>query len=58
MVEPDEAGEVFEEGASVILVRQAGARYFAIRNELASLRDVSVPNISEPGEPRWANSPH
>ena len=42
MVEPDEAAEVFAEGASVILVRHAGARYFAIANTSLSLRDAAV----------------
>jgi len=40
MIEPDDAGEVFEEGAEVIIVRHAGARFFAIRNASASLRDL------------------
>jgi hypothetical protein len=40
MVEPDDAGEVFEEGSEVIIVRRGGARFFAIRNASASLRDL------------------
>jgi hypothetical protein len=39
MVEPDYAGDTFAEGASVLLVRNAGARYFAIINTSASLLD-------------------
>lgn len=39
MVEPDNAGDAFAEGASVLLVRNAGARYFAITNTSASLLD-------------------
>lgn len=42
MVEPDEAGDVFPQGSSVLLVRHAGARYFAIHNTSASLRDAAV----------------
>ena len=41
MVEPDD-DESFEQGASVLLVRQAGAKYFAIRNTSISLRDAIV----------------
>lgn len=37
MVEPDNAGEVFEQGSSVLLVRRAGARFYAIHNPSASL---------------------
>jgi hypothetical protein len=37
MVEPDDEGEVFEQGASVIIVRNAGARFLAIRNESEAL---------------------
>lgn len=40
MIEPDDAGEVFEEGSEVIIVRHAGARFFAIQNTSASLRDL------------------
>ena len=40
MIEPDDAGEVFEEGSQVIIVRHAGARFFAIQNTSASLRDL------------------
>lgn len=40
MIEPDDAGEVFEEGSQVIIVRQAGGRFFAIQNTSASLRDL------------------
>ncbi|MBI1684696.1 YqiJ family protein [Caulobacter hibisci] len=39
MVEPDEDGEVFEQGTSVIIVRNAGARFLAIRNESDALRE-------------------
>ena len=39
MVEPDNAGDAFAEGTSVLLVRNAGARYFAITNTSASLLD-------------------
>ncbi|WP_374512825.1 YqiJ family protein [Brevundimonas sp.] len=42
MVEPDNAADVFAEGVSVLLVRHAGARYFAIHNTSASLRDAAV----------------
>jgi hypothetical protein len=42
MVEPDNAGDVFPQGSSVLLVRHAGARYFAIHNTSASLRDAAV----------------
>lgn len=42
MVEPDNAADVFAEGISVLLVRHAGARYFAIHNTSASLRDAAV----------------
>jgi len=37
MVEPDEDGQVFEQGTSVIIVRNAGARFLAIRNESEAL---------------------
>jgi hypothetical protein len=37
MVEPDDEGEVFEQGTSVIIVRNAGARFLAIRNESEAL---------------------
>lgn len=40
MIEPDDAGEVFEQGSEVIIVRHAGARFFAIQNTSASLRDL------------------
>jgi hypothetical protein len=40
MIEPDDAGEVFEEGSQVIIVRHAGARFFAIQNVSTSLRDL------------------
>lgn len=40
MIEPDDAGEIFEEGSQVIIVRHAGARFFAIQNTSASLRDL------------------
>lgn len=42
MVEPDNAADVFAEGSSVLLVRHAGAKYFAIHNTSASLRDAAV----------------
>lgn len=37
MVEPDEDGETFAQGTSVIIVRNAGARFLAIRNESEAL---------------------
>ncbi|PVM91006.1 YqiJ family protein [Caulobacter endophyticus] len=37
MVEPDDDGEVFEQGTSVIIIRNAGARFLAIRNESEAL---------------------
>lgn len=42
MVEPDNAADVFAEGIDVLLVRHAGAKYFAIHNTSASLRDAAV----------------
>lgn len=42
MVEPDNAADVFAEGSSVLLVRHAGAKYFAIHNTSASLRDAAI----------------
>lgn len=42
MVEPDNAGDIFPQGASLLLVRRAGATYFAIHNNSASLRDAAV----------------
>lgn len=42
MVEPDNADDVFEQGVSVLLVRSAGSKYFAIHNTSASLRDAKV----------------
>lgn len=42
MVEPDTAVDVFKQGSSVLLVRHAGAKYFAIHNTSASLRDAAV----------------
>lgn len=42
MVEPDNAADVFAEGSTVLLVRHAGAKYFAIHNTSASLLDASV----------------
>ena len=42
MVEPDNASDAFAQGASVLLVRHAGAKYFAIHNTSASLRDAAV----------------
>lgn len=42
MVEPDLAEDVFDQGASILLVRQAGARYYAIHNTSASLSDAAV----------------
>jgi hypothetical protein len=40
MVEPDNAHDVFMEGGSVLIVRQSGAKFFAIHNPSASLRDA------------------
>lgn len=37
MVEPDNDGDVFEQGRSVLLVRRAGARFYGIHNPSASL---------------------
>lgn len=42
MVEPEDAADTFAEGASVLLVRRAGAKYFAIHNTSALLRDAAV----------------
>ncbi len=42
MVEPDNAADTFKQGSSVLLVRHAGAKYFAIHNTSASLRDAAV----------------
>jgi hypothetical protein len=42
MVEPDNTGDAFAQGASVLLVRHAGAKYFAIHNTSASLREAAV----------------
>lgn len=42
MVEPDNTADVFDQGSSVLLVRHAGAKYFAIHNTSASLRDATV----------------
>lgn len=42
MVEPDNAADVFVQGSSVLLVRHAGAKYFAIHNTSVSLRDAAV----------------
>ncbi|MGH7020719.1 MAG: YqiJ family protein [Brevundimonas sp.] len=42
MVEPDNATDVFAQGSSVLLVRHAGAKYFAIHNTSVSLRDAAV----------------
>lgn len=41
MVEPDVQGDMLKQGASVILVRRQGAKYYAIRNTSESLGDVS-----------------
>ena len=41
MVEPDNPADVFKQG-SVLLVRHAGAKYFAIHNTSVSLRDAAV----------------
>lgn len=38
MIEPDEAGEEFLQGAEVLLVHQQGATFSAIRNTSAALR--------------------
>jgi hypothetical protein len=40
MIEPDDVGDVFEQGSEVIIVRQAGAQFFAIQNTSAALRDL------------------
>ncbi|MEM9965635.1 MAG: YqiJ family protein [Asticcacaulis sp.] len=40
MVEPDNATDMFPQGSSVLLVRYAGAKYFAIHNTSTSLRDA------------------
>jgi len=42
MIEPDDVADVFAQGASVLLVRYAGAKYFAIHNTSASMRDVAI----------------
>lgn len=42
MIEPDDVSDVFAQGASVLLVRYAGAKYFAIHNTSASMRDVAT----------------
>jgi hypothetical protein len=42
MVEPDNAEDVFVQGASVVLVRHAGATFYAIHNSSASLADAAV----------------
>lgn len=42
MVEPDNANDVFVQGTSVVLVRHAGATFYAIHNSSASLRDAAV----------------
>lgn len=42
MVEPDDEGVIFTQGDSVILVRMAGAKFFAIANTSPSLRDAIV----------------
>ena len=42
MVEPDEADVTFAQGDSVILVRMAGAKFYAIANTSPSLRDAIV----------------
>lgn len=44
MIEPDEAGEEFLQGAEVILVSQQGATFSAIRNTSAALRRDKTPN--------------
>ncbi|MEQ9332985.1 YqiJ family protein [Thalassobaculum sp.] len=41
MVEPDRADDVLKQGASVILVRRQGAKYYAIHNTSELLGDVS-----------------
>lgn len=41
MVEPDDAEETLGEGENVILVRRAGAKFFAIRS-VPALKDASV----------------
>lgn len=42
MIEPDSPTDVFAQGSSVLLVRHAGAKYFAIHNTSASLQDAAV----------------
>ncbi|MCE3290514.1 MAG: hypothetical protein K0R83_2526 [Caulobacter sp.] len=42
MVEPDDEDSVFAQGDSVILVRMAGAKFYAIANNSPSLRDAIV----------------
>lgn len=37
MVEPDDEHEIFEQGTSIIIVRNAGAQFLAIRNESEAL---------------------
>jgi hypothetical protein len=39
MIEPDAAGDIFETGSQVLLVKQNGARFLAIRNPKAALVD-------------------
>jgi membrane protein implicated in regulation of membrane protease activity len=39
MVEPDIAGETFPAGTEVLLVKRAGAKFFAIRNPSPALSD-------------------
>lgn len=43
MIEPDEAGEEFLQGAEVLLVSQHGATFKAIRNTSAALRKENNP---------------
>lgn len=42
MVEPDNAADTFQQGASVLLVRHAGAKFYAIHNTSTSLKDAAV----------------
>jgi hypothetical protein len=41
LVEPDVSGAVLESGSEVVLVRQAGARFFAINNTNVALSSVA-----------------
>jgi hypothetical protein len=39
MIEPDAEGDVFDTGSQVLLVKQSGARFYAIKNPNAALVD-------------------